>query len=90
MPDIRIPNFRSLDLSDVIMPIIAIYGPKTKEYPGKYVARLFDTEKPMNAVMLERSLDDLQEKLEEDILMMGLVWIPRDKNDDPNIIGTYI
>lgn len=70
MKDNNIQSFKDVDFSSVSVPFIALFrGPD--DYPGKYVARLFDLDKPTNAVMVR----DEFEEIEEDIKTIRILYL---------------
>lgn len=46
------PNFLCVDMSELIMPMIVVYK-SPRDFPGKYVARLFRLDKPTNVVVVK-------------------------------------
>lgn len=91
MKDKIVKTLKQIDLTELRMPLIAVYGTNQKEYPGKYVARVFDTYKPTNAVMVMNDLDKLRDCIEEN--MPGELtgaFLSRGADDDPSLIGCYI
>ena len=74
-----------VDMSDLRILIIGIYKGHD-DYPDKYVARIFDAERPTNIIMLS---DDLEE-LKKDIEQTGMVFLLRRKEDVPALVGAYM
>ncbi len=58
-----------IDLSKLTYPVIYIYQ-SSGEYPGCYVARLFDVDKPTNVVLVNECLDALQQDIEKNTDML--------------------
>lgn len=67
------------------MPIITIYNSPT-DYPGKYVARVFDVDKATNLA----AVADTYEGLLEAIPTGSMVRLDRNPNDDPVILETWV
>ncbi len=67
------------------MPIITVFKSPT-DYPGKYVARVYDLEKPTNLV----AVADTYEELLEAIPTRQMVRLERDPKDDPVIVETWV
>ena len=89
--DIIVDSFiYDLDLYEMTnMPIITIYKNTTKDYPGKYVARLFDI-KPgeilyTRYIMLSDNLEKIRSEIPPNMIMM----LPQ-KNDDPVVLETWL
>lgn len=70
------------------MPMITIYD-KLTDYPKKYVARLFLVSKGivenMKYIVLADTVAELEAKMPIDMIFM-----PRQANDDPKIVGVYL
>lgn len=65
------------------LPMWVVYRPVTREYPGKWVARLFlclPVDTPTTIVMVRDSLSELR-----DALPRGMTLLRRDPNDVPEI-----
>jgi len=70
------------------LPMWTIYRPITKDYPGKWLARLFLTmpeEKPTRLLIVGDSLEEVRRKLPP-----GLAKLSRDENDDPVIEEVWL
>lgn len=66
------------------MPIIAIFKSPT-DYPGKYVARVFDLDRPTNLAAVADTYEELMEAIPP-----GMVKLERHDKDDPVIVETWI
>lgn len=71
--------------SKTIVPIIAIYY-NTSDFPGLYVARLFDINKPTPYMVKAQTMEELYERLP----LGNMVKIQRAPCDDPVIVETWI
>lgn len=91
MKDEIVKTLKRVDLTELRMPVIAVYGTNQIEYPGKYVARVFDADIPTNVVMVMNDLDKLRECIAENMPgeLTG-VFLRRGEDDDPSLIGCYI
>lgn len=70
------------------LPMWTVYMPTTRDYPGRYVARMFVTlpeSKPTRFVLLHDTLEGLRE-----LLPPGLLRIHRDPSDDPVILEVWL
>lgn len=65
-------------------PIWTVYQ-YPEDYPGKFVARCFDLDKPTVAVIVADGLEDLRS-----LLPKGLVRLERNELDDPVILETWL
>lgn len=91
MKDKIVKTLKQIDMTELRMPVIAVYGTNQKEYPGKYVARVFDADKPTNAAIVMDDLEELRQRIEESMPeeFMGS-FMDRGADDDPSLIGCYI
>lgn len=78
----------SFDLNRIMkstkFPIICIYN-NPKDYPGKYIARLWDVNKATNIVAVAESLEEIRKTKPADMVIMD-----RQPKDDPVIVETWI
>ena len=81
---IRLENFDDLDLSDYTMPLFTVYY-NPDDFPGRFVVRLWDMEQSTPFAILGESLEDVRSKLPH-----GLHRLPRNTNDAPAIIETWL
>lgn len=79
---------KSFDLKRIAkstrFPLICIYK-NPKDYPGKYIARLWDVDRPTNIVAIAESLEEIRETKPADMVIMQ-----RQPQDDPVIVETWI
>lgn len=68
-----------------IVPVIVVYQ-NLKDYPGKFVARLFAADKPTRLVFLADSYVELVDKLP----VQQLVRMARHPTDDPTIVEVWV
>ena len=66
------------------MPIITIFK-SPADYPGKYVARVFDVDKPTTLAAVADTYEELQQAIPA-----GMVRLERNEKDDPVILETWI
>ena len=66
------------------VPLICVYKDPA-DYPGKYVARLWDLQQPTGFVVVEDSLDEIRAAIPD-----GMVSFTRSGQDDPAIVETWI
>lgn len=82
--DMILEHFLDADVSDIELPIITIYD-NPKDYPGKFVARLFDINKPTNCITLADTLEEIRETLP-----YGMIPLMRHPKDDEKIVEVWI
>ena len=68
-----------------IVPVIAVYK-SPKDYPDKYVARLFDLDMPTRFVFVA----DTYQELIDRIPVQQLTRMDRDVRDDPAIVEVWM
>lgn len=66
------------------VPLICVYE-NPEDYPGKYVARLWDLQRPTGFVVVADSLEEIREAIPE-----GMVRLNRTEKDAPAIVETWI
>ena len=76
-------DMRILEKMTTIPIITVCYN--TEDYPGKYVARLWDVDKPTNMVAIAESLEEIRGAKPPEMMIMD-----RMPNDDPVIVETWI
>lgn len=82
--DILVKKFSKEILEETRVPLITIYN-SPRDYPNKYMARLFDLDAPTKIIMV---FDDISEVYE--YIPRGMVYFPRFPDDDPCIVGVYL
>lgn len=86
MQDKRVESICEIDFSGLRVPFIAVYK-DPKEYPGKYVARVYDADKPTNVVMVKETYEEIVAEMQKDT---GMVYIPPGAEDDPCLMGAWV
>ncbi len=81
--DVIVDDFSAV-ISKCFLPIIVIYQ-KPKDYPEKYVARLWDVNNPTEYAAVKGSLEEIRA-----VVPRMMVRFPLSKLDDPRIIETYL
>lgn len=66
------------------VPVVTIYG-NPADYPGKFVARLFNGTRPTNIIAIADTLDDIREAKPD-----NMQAIPRTEQDAREIIEMWI
>lgn len=84
MKTVVIESFSSLRMLFMVMPVITIYE-RPKDFPRKYVARLFNLAKPTEFVVVKDTLQEIRKEIPE-----NMVRLPRHAEDDPVILETWI
>lgn len=85
MKDIIVHSISQIDLSDIRMPISAVYD-RPADYPEHCIARLFDVDKPTNVILRRSTVKEMQRYFRQTTLMFH----PRDKGDPENLVGTWM
>lgn len=65
-------------------PIICVYS-SPEDYPGKFVARLWDLNKPTRYIAVAETLEAIREIIPE-----GMIRFSRDERDSPCIVESWI
>jgi hypothetical protein len=78
-----VDSFTGLDYTKYRMPLITVYD-SPSDYPGKFIARLFDVQNPTEFAVVKNTLEEVrmsipfQHRLERRI------------EDDPNIVEVWL
>ena len=85
--DVNIRTFGNADLSGITMPMIAVYK-NPADYPGWYVARVFDHGQPLNVHIRRRRIDEIR----TDIIKTfpGMIPFASGAEDDSHIVETWV
>jgi len=81
---IIVDTFKTGNVLSVAMPIVVIYK-NPSDFPNKFVARVWEVNKPTRIAMLKDSLEEIHSNLPE-----GLIHFERDLDDDPCIVETWL
>lgn len=83
--DRQVHHFSYEHISKVTrMPLITVYNSPT-DYPGKFVARLWDIDKPTAFVATADTLDELRDSIPD-----AMHRLDRRQDDDPCIVEVWI
>lgn len=86
MLDRQVESAYNIDFSNLQFPMITVYK-SPKDYPGMYVARVYDLQHPTNTIIVKQRLEELQ----RDILKnTGMLFIRRFEEDDPSMVGVWV
>ncbi len=77
-------GFQDIDLRKFQCPLIAVFK-NTVDYPDKYVARLFDLNRPINAMEIGDTLEGIRAKLPKYMFCLA-----PDSKDHPTVVETWI
>ena len=84
--DMVLKTFRGFNTNNIVrVPLIVVYnGPK--DYPDKYVARLWDiNSKPTQYIIIKDTMDEIRASIP-----VGMTKFEPFKNDDPVIVETWM
>lgn len=82
MPVKLATSIKEVDLSGLKLPVIAIY-----DHPEDYVARVFDTDRPTDTIILKPTLAAVQEDIRDNT---NMVFFARGAEDDKCIVGAWM
>ena len=85
--DILVDDFKDFNFAWEVsnLPIICVYY-NPSDYPGKYVARVFDVTVASKYVVVKDTLEEIRKAIPKNRFKR---FVRRD-NDDPVIVETYI
>jgi len=82
--DTILNNFNEIDIQKLTQPLIAIYK-HPRDYPEKYVARLWDISKPTQYIVLSDNIDNIRQAIPFWMVrLMPTEW------DDPVLVETWL
>ena len=79
-------SIQQIDLSDLKIPVAAVYN-KPPDYPDKCVARIFDLDKPTNAVVIKDELESLMNDIKDNT---NLTFLQRGAEDVESLVGVWM
>lgn len=83
--DTVLNNFSEINIREqTCLPIIAIYK-HPRDYPGQYVARLWDIDKPTHYIVLNDNIDSLRQ-----IKPLWMTILMPTERDDPVLVETWL
>lgn len=82
----RINTFADIQIKEIGNPMIVIYS-NPSDYPGYFVARVWNLDKPTELLMAKKDIHEIREDIKTN--MPTMVRLPRAKNDDPCIVETW-
>lgn len=86
MQEKRVQSIQEVDFSTLKMPMLAVYK-NPDDFPGYYVARVYDMEKPTDTVMVKRSLAEIEMDIRKHT---GMAFLPRTKEDVASLVGVWM
>lgn len=82
--DIIVESFNWAEIQKTFCPLITVYY-NTTDYPDKYVARLWNMNKPTEKLAIADTLEDIRKAIPKE-----MVLCKRREEDDPVIVEVYI
>lgn len=82
--DQLINSFEEINFNHYQMPIICIFS-NPKDYRGMFVARIFDTDRPTEYIIMRVSLDEIRNEIPN-----GFTLMPRSADDDSTLVETWM
>ncbi len=86
MQDKRVNSISEVDMSGLIMPLIAVYE-HPADYPDNYVARVFDISEATDTIIVKDSLLDIQRDIGENT---SRIFFPRGAEDVKSLVGVWV
>ena len=83
--EVVLDSIEEVDCSDMKLPIIALFD-RPKDYPYNVIARFFDGQRASNTIMIFNTLEEAVKEIRK----TNAVFVPRDKRDDPYLVGSYL
>lgn len=87
--NVIVDNFHGVNWREKVrMPIFTVYK-SPKDFPNKYVVRLFDGKKPLRLVTVKNTLEEARAAIQQGPPFL-YTQIGRFEDDDPVIVETWI
>ena len=86
MQDKIVEKITQVDYTKIEVPMYAVYR-NPANYPGKYVARLYDVDKPTNIVIIKDTLEEMQEYFDQ---KTSFIYFRRGAGDVPELVGVWV
>ena len=84
--DTVVDSFNIVDISDLKGPIVSMFH-NTLDYGDKYVARIFDFEKPTNIIILRDSIEEIEADVKKSFGIS--FFVGRHEDDVKSLIGSW-
>lgn len=84
--DKKVQSVQEVDFGDWALPMIAVYK-NPDDYPGYYVARVFNLERPTNVIIVKESLKEIMEDIEEHT---DMIFFDQRLDDVSSLVGIYL
>lgn len=82
----NVVSMKNVDFSEMKLPMIVVFE-KPLDFPNKYIARVFECEKPTNVIIIRDSLQEIR----DDITAAGFfVCMGRTEKDALSIVETWM
>ena len=86
MEDRKVSSMNRVNFSSLRLPAIAVHE-NPSDYPGKFMARIFDADIPTNIVMVKDTLEELQHDIRQNT---NMVFFTRGTEDVESMIGAWV
>lgn len=86
MQEKRVESVQEIDFSGMKFPYIAVYE-HPEDFPEKYVARVWDMDKPTDTIMVKDELREIEEDIRENT---NLTFLPRGMEDVISLVGVWM
>lgn len=82
----KVESIKEIDFSGLKVPFIAVYQ-HPEDFPEKYVARIYELDKPTDTLMVKDTLEEIEEDIRENT---GMTFIPRGTEDVLSLVGVWM
>lgn len=86
MKDKVIESITQTDMSDLTVPMIAVYE-NPLDHPDKCVARIFNADKPTDTVIVKESMEEIMDDIQNNTYM---TFVLRGAEDPENLVGVWV
>lgn len=86
MKDRKVSSMCQVNFASLRSPVIEVHE-SPSDYPGKYMARIFDVDVPTDIVMVKDTLAELQNDIRQHT---DMIFFTRGMEDVESLIGAWV
>ncbi len=86
MRDKKVQSVQEINFDNLVLPMIAVHK-NPDDYPEYCVARISDMQVPTHVVMMKESLQEIMEDIKEHT---DMVFLNREVDDVPSLVGVWV
>lgn len=84
--DKKADSIKQIDMRNLKLPLAAVHV-NPLDYPGKAMVRIFDVDRPTNAVIVKDTLEEVMNDIKNNT---NMVFMPRGAEDVASLVGVWM